>query len=187
MNSGALAGFQQLIQGTRGCLEARLELPSLILIYSGIDIAGWLDAEREDEPVSQSFARWVNRYLLTAKPFKCTAVDLYAARCGLVHTLTPEAKLVEQKKARYLGYAWGNATAAALQQATDPTETRMVAVHVNELFEAFQLGLTSFIEDVCKDDQGDANQRARQQRVLDRAGKAFCQFLTYPDGKLSFR
>jgi len=78
--------------GIDACIQKKLTAPALILIYSGIDTAGWLDSS-EDYATRTSFMDWVDAYLLKAKPLQCTAMDLYAARCGLLHTFTPDSKL----------------------------------------------------------------------------------------------
>jgi hypothetical protein len=74
--------------GIDACIEKKLSGPALILIYSGIDTVGWLDSS-EDYATRTSFMKWVDAYLLQAKPLQCTALELYAARCGLLHTFTP--------------------------------------------------------------------------------------------------
>ena len=95
----------QLVYATENCIEKQFITPALILIYTGIDIAGWLDAESDDTPVQESFIGWAQRYLLSAKPLPCTAIELYSARCGLLHTLTPDSRLSTTGDARWFNKA----------------------------------------------------------------------------------
>lgn len=76
--------------GIEACIEKNLTLPSLILIYSAIDTAGWLDSDERDA-TRRSFTDWVDRYLLSVRPLRCSSMDLYAARCGVFHTLTADS------------------------------------------------------------------------------------------------
>lgn len=67
--------------GIDACIEKEAITPALVLIYSAIDTTGWLDST-EVFATGNDFMSWVDRYLLKAKPLRCTSLDLYAARCG---------------------------------------------------------------------------------------------------------
>src|SRR2546430_3498723 len=99
--------------GIEACLQNSLSAPALILLYSGIDTAGWLDSDQQYATRS-SFISWVDKYLLRAKKLACTALDLYAARCGLVHIFTPDSHLSARGDARRICYAWGRGRAEDL-------------------------------------------------------------------------
>ena len=89
--------FQSLLQlftSIDSCIERKVQLPTLILIYAGIDSIAWLGAENVSGPVGVRFMAWVDRYLLTAKPLACTSADLYSARCGILHSLTGDSDLI---------------------------------------------------------------------------------------------
>jgi len=79
-------------RGIDACIEKKLTAPALILIYSGIDTVGWIDST-DDYATRTSFINWVDAYLLKAKQLQCTALDLYAARCGLLHTLKKRGQI----------------------------------------------------------------------------------------------
>jgi len=131
------------------CEEKRLQLPTLMLIYAGIDICGWLASGTAETTSPTAFTSWVEHYLLPAKPLPCTSMDLYAARCGLLHTYTPESRLSDQGAAKRLAYAWGNAKVEDLEKAiTKQGRSDLVAVHASDLLEAFRLGLASFVQDL---------------------------------------
>lgn len=155
--------------GVEACVEKKLTAPALILIYSGIDTAGWLDS---DQPFAtrSSFMDWVNRYLLPSRPLDCTAVELYAARCGLLHTMTPDSQLSAQGRARRICYAWGQARVEDLRRTIDVTNktSEYVAVHVEELYEAWQSGLLAFTQEIDNDP-------ARRSRVYAKAKQFFSE------------
>lgn len=99
-----------LARGIETCREQKLHLPTLVLLYSAIDISAWMTNEDPKAGVGKRFMAWVDQYLLKATPMDCTAADLYAARCGIVHTLSPDSDLSDKGKARRICYAWGIAT-----------------------------------------------------------------------------
>src|SRR5271155_2141189 len=125
--------------GVEQCIKHKLHLPALVLIYSGIDTAGWLDSPERDA-TKGSFMNWVNNYLLKAKALRCTAIDLYAARCGLLHTFSPDSRLSFEGKARRICYTWGSASVQDMHRTIDLTNsaTEFVAVHVDELYEGWR-------------------------------------------------
>ena len=112
----------QLGAGIETCLEKKLTTSALVLLYSAIDITSWLAADDLNASVRAYFTTWVEKYLLSAIPLGITALELYAARCGLIHTFTPDSRLVEQGKARRIVYAWGTAKSTDLQELIDKTK-----------------------------------------------------------------
>jgi hypothetical protein len=106
--------FKQLCDAIEACVGKDLTIPCLILIYSAIDIAGWLDSEDSRESVRNRFTRWVDRYLLPAKSLDCTAAELYGARCGVVHTFSPESGLSKKGVVRKIVYVSGSSEAGKL-------------------------------------------------------------------------
>jgi len=111
---------------------------------------------------------WVNDYLLRAKPLSCTALDLYAARCGLLHTFTSEFNSQRLTGARRVFYAYGASSVQDLQSRIDSKNKSQewVAVHTNDLYEGWKLGLTKFLEELEKN-------HAKKARVHEKADKFF--------------
>src|SRR4030042_3081313 len=135
--------------GIEACLEKKLELPALVLIYSGIDVVGWL-ASPDEYASDRTFIEWADTYFIKAKAFSCTAIDLWAARCGLVHTLTPYFRPSRKPRPRLFSYVFGSARVEDMQWIIDRRgdSERYVAVHVNDLYEAWRLGSLRFIEEL---------------------------------------
>src|SRR5262249_37500203 len=143
MSEPALStNLKTLATGIAACLVQKLITPAKMLLCAGIDTAGWLDSPNQFTN-QKGFENWVNRYLLPAKPLACTATDLYAARCGLLHTMTPDSSLSFQGKARRICWAWGTWSLEDLQRSIDLTGNsgKLVAVHINDLFEAWGMGV----------------------------------------------
>lgn len=161
--------------GIQACLEKRAITSALVLTYSAIDTTGWLDST-EQYSTGTSFIAWTERYLLPTKPFKCTSKELWAARCGLLHTHSPESKLTDKKEARQLCYSWGSADASLLEAvvAHEGNEDKYVAVNVHDLCDGWRIGLRHFFEELDAD-------AGRKSRVEAKAAKFFVSIASEPN------
>jgi len=88
----------------RMCYEKKFFNPLYILLYSTIDTFSYLDRINDEEKVKDRFVRWVDTYLLPNPDLKCNSIELYGARCGMVHSSTAESNLSEKGKARQVLY-----------------------------------------------------------------------------------
>ena len=145
-----------------------------MLLYSAIDIASWLASDNASASVRNYFIAWVDGYMLPCKPLRCTALELYSARCGLVHTLTPDSRLVEQG-ARRIAYAWGTGKSSDLQRLIEMTSwsSKLVAVHVEELYEAWRFGLLAFTNELQENPH-------KAAAVYEQANKFFANLAAEP-------
>ena len=141
-------------------------MPALILLYSAIDSVSWIASDDENQFVGKRFQSWVDTWMLQKYPLPCTAIELYAARCGILHTLTPDSDLSEKKGIRRISYAWGTAQQKDLDESIKLLEYPGVAVHVNDIFSSFQSGFADFLESLEKDE-------ARKDLFMQKASKHF--------------
>jgi hypothetical protein len=148
------------------CLKQRLNLPALILIYSCIDTLGSLERS-SGEGTKQSFIRWVDNYLLKAKPLDCTAEELYAARCGVLDALTPDSDLYKQGRVRRIMYASGPGNTETIKQMTTAFKhLDVVGIHMDDLRQAVEDGLSQYLIDLSQD-------ASRRKQVKERAQGTF--------------
>jgi hypothetical protein len=161
--------LMSLSKGVEACLDNRLIGPALILIYAAIDTLGWLDS-KEPFATRRSFIEWTERYLLSSKGLTCTATDLFAARCGLLHTFTPNSQLSSDQKARRICYSWGKSRVEDLQRSIDLANKvdEYVAVKVEELFAAWRDGALAFTTELDSDAE-------RSERVVTKARNFFSE------------
>ena len=142
-------------------------MPALILLYSAIDSVSWIASDDENQPVGKRFQIWVDTWMLQKYPLPCTAIELYAARCGILHTLTPDSDLSEKKQVKRISYAWGTAKQKDLDESIKLLDyPGLVAVHIDDISHSFRNGFADFIESLEKDD----NKRAL---FTQKAGKHF--------------
>ncbi len=101
----------------------------------------------------------MDRYLLPHKTLKATAIDIYAARCALLHTFTADSDLSAKGEARRVISVWGTATAEEYDRTADAlgfADTH-VAVHIENLLQGFQAGVAAFFKEL----EGDSGWRAK--------------------------
>ena len=128
-------------------------MPALVLIYSAIDSVSWVASDEDNQQVGKRFQVWVDTWMLQKYPLPCTALELYAARCGILHTLTPKSDLSEKKNVRRISYAWGTAQQKDLEESIKRLEyPGLVAVHVNDIFNSFKNGFADFLDSLEKDE-----------------------------------
>jgi hypothetical protein len=159
----------QLTETATHCFKDGRILPGLVLLYATIDIVASLDRPVSKENADRKdFMSWVDAYVLRGSSLRSSATDLYAARCGLLHTYTPESRLSREGTAKEIYYAWGTGKAEDLEEAMNRSnlKTPTVAVHADELLRAVGRGFDKFFRDLSKDPR-------RAARVYDRAGKWF--------------
>jgi hypothetical protein len=161
------------------CAQQELTNPALILVYSLVDIAGWLDSE-SDTATGQTFRRWATSYLLAGGSLECSAAELWNARCGLVHTLSAG----NSRSLRRIYYATGASSTGPLREMID-IQTRAIAalrarghiipphhqpdhivMHLDVLVRALREGLQQFLADI-------ETSPARRTRVLAKAMQVF--------------
>ncbi len=139
--------INELLDTIEVCINNKILLPSLILLYSGIDIMSYLNLpENRNDVNRKDFIKWVDKYVLPDSNLICSALDLYAARCSVLHSYTPESTLSRENKAKKIFYSWGKAKANELQKLINNANNYpAIAIHINELFNAFRQGVLKYL------------------------------------------
>lgn len=145
-----LKNNEDMLAASKHCIEVRQYIPALVLIYSHIDTLAWASTSKGNGSVGDRFEAWVNTWLLPELVDSAptlTATELYAARCGMVHTLTSTSHLSSSGKARRIGYAAGTASPQAMDEALASTEFagQIVMLHYEVLFRALCSAIDNFI------------------------------------------
>jgi hypothetical protein len=139
---------EHLLGAISKCVRSGFHLPALMLIYSTIDVMAWLDRDEEANDVTRSdFLRWADTYLLPDSDLGCTAIDLYAARCAILHSYSAESRLTREGIAKTVYYAWGTAREETLRAAVAQSSLRgkVRVVHISNLLKALRKALAEFI------------------------------------------
>lgn len=98
-----------------------------------------------------AFVRWVDAYMLPDPRIPCTGIDVYAARCGVIHSFSADSDLSRQGRARKLSYVWGDVDVEKLRRAAQALNQSIVCVHVRDLIDAFSAGVIKYIDEVTLD------------------------------------
>lgn len=138
----------EIAEGIDLCLSHDVRTPALILLYSGIDICGWMAAADPRATVQDSFTTWVDEYMNPESTLGCSALELYGARCGLVHTFTPESTLYDKGKVRKVIYAWSPSRVETLREMINLAQLskQYAAAQGDDLVETYRRGIHKFLE-----------------------------------------
>ena len=132
------------------CLDKQQIMPCLIMLYSGLEIVARMGSH-PGETTRRYFMRWVETYILQKAEYEVTAIDLYAARCGVLHAFSPNSDLFKNGKARRIAYSWGTANVDKLRDSIRTTLHDLAALHLNTFVRAFMSGIADFMDDLGAD------------------------------------
>jgi hypothetical protein len=124
------------------CFREGLFTESLVLLYAGIDALAWLALPSGDVNGSD-FVKWVNTYLLPDSGLQCTAEDIWAARCGLLHSSIAESRKSREGAAREISYLL-NDDGQALVHVMAKTPLPAINIRIDHLIAAFRKAIDSF-------------------------------------------
>jgi hypothetical protein len=147
------------------CLQNHILVPALTLLYSSIDVLGFL-VSTESYATQQTFVEWAEHYMDGfLKKKGITGTDLYSARCGLLHTGQAPSKLVDTGKARELWYRFaGEGHVNIMTNTPKPA----VLIDVEELSDSYNAGVERFIVDLDTAPTLQARGNAKAERFFRR-------------------
>lgn len=93
------ASIGQLHSSIALCLNSGFYLSALILIYSGIDILANLNRPKDkDKAGEKEYCKWCDDYVLpNTQDIFCDSIDIYAARCAVVHSYGYKTELTTKE------------------------------------------------------------------------------------------
>jgi hypothetical protein len=169
-----LKTIYQHVSAIRLCLRSGLQLPALILVYVGIDAFGALGRPLgQKRKTGKDFIAWADRYMVKPSSLSVTAVELYGARCGLLHTLGSDSNLSDAGKMRPVVYSWGDRNVGPANSLLEQIELPGVVAKIENIADAFVEGIALFGQEV------DATPKLEDE-VSSRARKMFGQFPHFP-------
>ena len=91
--------------------------------------------------------KWVNRYITPQTRLACSALDLYGARCGLVHGFGSVSTLSRKGQAKHIIYATADGDSAKLRKmATLSQIDSCVVLHTDNLLKTVREGVEAFLD-----------------------------------------
>ena len=165
--SRIVSWFKMHLRAVATCANSGLPEASLTLLYVGIDTLGWLAASPERDDAKAAFMDWCEKYLLrrlrSIEGQPLTALDLYAAPCGVLHTSSPVSKLGREGDAHEVWYEFRGRAGFNLMANV---KLQPIVLDIERFAVAFQEGSVAFITDLQRD-------QTRFQAAEGRAGNFF--------------
>jgi|GEM_PF-596235 len=135
--------YNGIKKGIRVALKNECYGSAVILIYSGIDTMAYLSMPDDQEDVKpKDFKKWADGYISFPCKEQVTGLELYGARCGMVHTYSISSRLSRQGKCREIGYVDQCEPEVRYNPASS---TNLVIVSISALAEAFFEGVDKFL------------------------------------------
>jgi hypothetical protein len=130
---------------------------ALILTFSGIDAMASLEKSNGKYDVKERFANWVNEYM-QFNDWPEAGLELYGARCGILHTYGPISNLFEKGQVRLIGYTTGGGR--DVMQSDE-----LVLVSVEGLAFQFFRGIARYLETLVSEPTKRAKAAPRIQQM----------------------
>ena len=167
-NDNPLNGLMGLLKEIQTCDDAGATSATAVMVYVGIDVMARLSmSATKDSATRKDFIAWVDKYLKAApgSEYEYEGKEVYAARCGMVHTYGTEADLhKEDQNLKQFGYHDGG------QHRFNPAiSTTLVVIGIKSLVHDFLRAVEAFVNDM----RADADLR---QRVAARLPKIVAVF-----------
>ena len=98
--------FEDIGRAIQFTLENGFPTASVILTYLAIDaMASLIMPEDQNEVRREDFINWVEKYIKTKnQQYQYQGIDLWGARCGLVHRYSPISSLSESGECKQFKY-----------------------------------------------------------------------------------
>jgi hypothetical protein len=163
-----LSWFQRQLKAMGTLWDVELPEALVTIIYSGIDSFGLLAAPPGVLYASpNTFKQWSEKYILTrlqsVEGSPITSVDLYAARCGVLHTSTPISKLERDGSARQVFYQFKGKTGVNMFLNTPQLPLQ---IDIENLGLAFKESGIAFLTELKNDPSGFMEANGRAQHFL---------------------
>ncbi|MDE2465345.1 MAG: hypothetical protein KGO02_16775 [Alphaproteobacteria bacterium] len=144
-------GPRGMILGIEACVECECLVSAVTLIFAAIDaLAALTRPTTQPETDGEIFRAWATRYINPAVRLHCSAQDLWGARCGVLHTYSPEATRAAKLGARRVYYEWRQGPPA---DAVRTLPADAIVLIVENLYEALVDAANAYMHDIAADAQ----------------------------------
>jgi len=131
--------FAKMFEAAELCRQRALDVPMLVLIYTAMDTLAWALYGDKTQGVRERFVALCDNYILPSSGIQCTGLELYSARCSILHTLGWESELSKSGKARSVFYSFGADDPSLAQAALELNNPgKFVSLKPDELLVALK-------------------------------------------------
>jgi len=146
------AWLERRFAAVRACLDSSFAEEALVLVFSAVDTLAFLGSPAGTEYSDRGpFIEWCEKYMvpcLGSRSGGPSGIDLYAARCGVLHVSSAKSSLGQQGKAREIWYEFRGQYGVNI--ATN-TPKQAMFLGVEALVAAFEKGSNCFLEELNHD------------------------------------
>lgn len=128
------------------CLDHKLHTACALLTFAGIDAMAFLNMPKYQTSVKKKdFVKWSNKYIKFNSIERLSGLELYGARCALIHNYGATSELARQGKVRIIGL---------VDQCEPPiiynekVNDRLVLLSIEALVDSFFNGIDLFLIDL---------------------------------------
>lgn len=133
------------------------------------DSISWLAYGDKEESSKKRFIQWADKYLLPQVKDNCSTIDLYSARCSILHGLSWESDLSKNCKAKRLVYSLGKGTENSSELDKEIFSQDYVAsVHIDSLIASLKAAVNAFFSDA-------ENNEELKNRIKQANGKRYAK------------
>jgi len=168
-----MAWFRERLRSIGTCLSTEHPEAVLALVYSGIDVMGWLAGPAEaKDACRKTFVDWSNRYIVgriesVEEKHVISGQDLWSARCGFLHTSTPVSRRTNSGQAQVIWYRFrGKDGTKDGVDLLSSAPLQFLGLDVEALALAFREGGKAFLEDLKANEEARHLADSRAQHLL---------------------
>lgn len=151
MSNDEWTPFHNIGHDIKAALDKKAFGGALILTYASMDAMAFLSMPEDNREVHRAdFISWVERYMKTdpKQPYQYQGIDLYGARCGIVHRYGATSRLSDNGQCKIFNYHNGN------DHIYKPTiHEDLVAISWPRFFRDFFNAMEKFLADIMKDEE----------------------------------
>jgi hypothetical protein len=151
MGNKELTPFHTIEHDIKVALDNRAIGGALILTYAAIDAMAFLSMpESQKEVNGKDFINWVEKYMKTdsKQPYQYQGIDLWGARCGIVHRYGATSKISDSGQCKIFNYHNGS------EHIYNPSvDENLVAISWPRFIKDFFGAMKEFLTDIMKDEE----------------------------------
>lgn len=138
-----ITGKRGMLVGIEACMQRQCLVSAVTLMFAAIDaLAALTRPVTQVETDGEIFRAWIDRFLKANDRLGCSAQDLWGARCGVLHTYSPEAVRAANHGARRIYYRWRGGPAA---NATRQLPPGALVLNVEDLHAAIEAAIHDYM------------------------------------------
>ena len=148
------SNYEDMFAAIDACYYRALVVPCLSLVYTVIDTISWLAYGGKEASSKKRFLKWTETYLLPQLGSSYDSIDIYAARCSILHGLSWESDLSKNHKARSIVYSIGRNTENSSELDKEIfSKDHVASIHIDTFIASLKAAVNTFFLDVASCDE----------------------------------